>query len=102
MQRNVYASLSQGMDSFLRVAMTLRRKELEVESMSMTRENSGMQLTINDEKTSLEEVVNYMRKLHDITDLKVISFPSFPIKILSITVFSFITSSGSNELIFWL
>lgn len=71
MQRNVYASLSQGMDSFLRVAMTLRRKELEVESMSMTRENSGMQLTINDEKTSLEEVVNYMRKLHDITDLKV-------------------------------
>ena len=71
MQINVYASLSQGMDSFLRVAMTLRRKELEVESMSMTRENSGMQLTINDEKTSLEEVVNYMRKLHDITDLKV-------------------------------
>ena len=71
MQRNVYASLSQGMDSFLRVAMTLRRKELEVESMSMTRENSGMQLTINDEKTSLEGVVNYMRKLHDITDLKV-------------------------------
>ena len=71
MKRNVYANLSQGMDSFLRVAMTLRRKELEVESMSMFAENGGMQLTINDETTSLEDVLNYMRKLHDVSDLKV-------------------------------
>ena len=71
MRRNVYANLSQGMDSFLRVAMTLRRKELEVESMSMSTESSGMQLTINDEITSLQDVINYMRKLHDVYDLKV-------------------------------
>lgn len=71
MKRNVYANLNQGMDSFLRVAMTLRRKELEVESMSMSAENSGMQLTINDETTSLQDVINYMRKLHDVSDLKV-------------------------------
>ena len=71
MKRNVYANLSQGMDSFLRVAMTLRRKELEVESMSMSNESSGMQLTINDEITSLQDVINYMRKLHDVYDLKV-------------------------------
>ena len=72
MKRNVYANLSQGMDSFLRVAMTLRRKELEVESMRMSTESSGMQLTINDEITSLQDVINYMRKLHDVYDLKVI------------------------------
>ena len=71
MKRNVYANLSQGMDSFLRVAMTLRRKELEVESMSMSTESSGMQLTINDEITSLQDVINYMRKLQDVYDLKV-------------------------------
>ena len=71
MKRNVYANLSQGMDSFLRVAMTLRRKELEVESMSMSTESSGMQLTINDEITSLQDVIKYMRKLHDVYDLKV-------------------------------
>ena len=71
MKRNVYANLSQGMDSFLRVAMTLRRKEFEVESMSMSTESSGMQLTINDEVTSLQDVINYMRKLHDVYDLKV-------------------------------
>lgn len=72
MKRNVYASLNQGMDSFLRVAMTLRRKELEVESMSMSAESGGMNLTINDERTSVEDVINYMRKLHDVSDLKVI------------------------------
>ena len=71
MKRNVYANLNQGMDSFLRVAMTLRRKELEVESMSISVGNCGMQLTINDETTSLEDVINYMRKLHDVSDLKV-------------------------------
>ena len=72
MKRNVYASLNQGMDSFLRVAMTLRRKDLEVESMSMSAESGGMNLTINDERTSVEDVINYMRKLHDVSDLKVI------------------------------
>ena len=71
MKRNVYANLNQGMDSFLRVAMTLRRRELEVESMSMLRENGAMHLTINDETTSLEDVINHMKKLHDVSDLKV-------------------------------
>lgn len=71
MKRNVYANLNQGIDSFLRVAMTLRRKELEVEAMSMLAENGVMHLTINDETTSLEDVINYMRKLHDVSDLKV-------------------------------
>lgn len=71
MKRNVYAKLNQGMDSFLRVAMTLRRKELFVEAISMNKENSGMCLTINEEETSLEEVMNHMRKLYDVTDLHV-------------------------------
>ena len=56
MKRNVYAKLNQGMDSFLRVAMTLRRKELCVEQISMSQEESGMWL---------------MRKLYDVTDLQV-------------------------------
>ena len=60
MKRNVYAKLNQGMDSFLRVAMTLRRKELCVEQISMSQEESGMWLTIN-----------HMRKLYDVTDLQV-------------------------------
>ena len=71
MKRNVYANLNQGIDSFLRVAMTLRRKELEVESMSMLAQDGVMHLTINDETTSFEDVINYMGKLHDVYDLKV-------------------------------
>ena len=46
MRRNVYAKLNQGMDSFLRVAMTLRRKELSIEEISMNREQSGMYLSL--------------------------------------------------------
>ena len=30
-----------------------------------------MYLTINEDETSLEEVVNHMRKLYDVTDLQV-------------------------------
>ena len=51
--------------------MTLRRKELCVEQISMNQEESGMWLTINEDQTSLEEVVNHMRKLYDVTDLQV-------------------------------
>lgn len=71
MKRNVYAKLNQGMDSFLRVAMTLRRRELTVEEISMNKENSGMYLTINEEETSLSEVLNHMRKLYDVVELRV-------------------------------
>ena len=71
MRRNVYAKLNQGMDSFLRVAMTLRRKEVSIEEISMNKENSGMYLTINEDVTSLEEVVKHMRKLYDVTDVQV-------------------------------
>lgn len=74
MDRNLYASLNQGIDSFLRVAMTLRRKEIAIKAISMTTdkyENTGIKLTINEEITSLQEVINYMNKLHDVRDLKV-------------------------------
>ena len=50
MDRNLYASLNQGIDSFLRVAMTLRRKEIAIKAISMTTdkyENTGIKLTIN-------------------------------------------------------
>ncbi|SCH72866.1 MULTISPECIES: ACT domain-containing protein [unclassified Romboutsia] len=74
MDRNLYANLNQGIDSFLRVAMTLRRKEIAIKAISMTTdkyENTGIKLTINEDKTSLQEVINYMNKLYDVKDLKV-------------------------------
>ncbi|WP_131038853.1 ACT domain-containing protein, partial [Clostridioides difficile] len=67
MENTVYAKLNQGIDSFLRVAMTLRRREVDIQSISMTVDNmnnSGIKLIVNEEKTSLDSVLNHMKKLH--------------------------------------
>lgn len=74
MDINLYASLNQGIDSFLRVATTLRRKEIAIKAISMTTDNydnTGVMLTINQEITSIEEVINYMNKLHDVSNLRI-------------------------------
>ncbi|CZR96946.1 hypothetical protein CDFC105_61738 [Clostridioides difficile] len=70
MENTVYAKLNQGIDSFLRVAMTLRRREVDIQSISMTVDNmnnSGIKLIVNEEKTSLDCVLNHMKKLHDMS-----------------------------------
>ncbi|MDX5713246.1 ACT domain-containing protein, partial [Clostridioides difficile] len=72
MENTVYAKLNQGIDSFLRVAMTLRRREFDIQSISMTVDNmnnSGIKLIVNEEKTSLDSVLNHMKKLHDIREI---------------------------------
>ncbi|HFG9623783.1 TPA: ACT domain-containing protein [Clostridioides difficile] len=64
MENTVYAKLNQGIDSFLRVAMTLRRREVDIQSISMTVDNmnnSGIKLIVNEEKTSLDSVLNHMK-----------------------------------------
>lgn len=74
MENTVYAKLNQGIDSFLRVAMTLRRREVDIQSISMTVDsmnNSGIKLIVNEEKTSLDCVLNHMKKLHDIREITV-------------------------------
>lgn len=74
MENTVHAKLNQGIDSFLRVAMILRRKEIGIKSISMTtdsKQNAGIQLTIDETKTSLDLVINYMNKLHDIEEIEV-------------------------------
>lgn len=74
MENTVYAKLNQGVDSFLRVAMTLRRREVDIQSISMTVDNmnnSGIKLIVNEEKTSLDSVLNHMKKLHDIREITV-------------------------------
>ncbi|QJA08349.1 hypothetical protein HF520_05030 [Romboutsia sp. CE17] len=73
MDINLYANLNQGIDSFLRVATTLRRKEITIKSISMITDNyknTGMRLTIDEEETSVQEVINYMNKLYDVRDIE--------------------------------
>lgn len=73
MDINLYANLNQGIDSFLRVATTLRRKEITIKSISMITDNyknTGMRLTIDEEEASVQEVINYMNKLYDVRDIE--------------------------------
>lgn len=74
MEKMVYAKLNQGIDSFLRVAMTLRRKEIDINFISMitdTGESKGIKLIIDENKTPVDVVLNHIRKLHDVDDIRV-------------------------------
>ena len=74
MNKMVSAKLNQGIDSFLRVALLLRRKEIDVKHISMTidsMENSGIEILVDENKINIDVVLNYMSKLHDVRDVKV-------------------------------
>ncbi|MBH9806187.1 hypothetical protein FE501_11355, partial [Clostridioides difficile] len=50
------------------------RREVDIQSISMTVDNmnnSGIKLIVNEEKTSLDSVLNHMKKLHDIREITV-------------------------------
>ena len=51
MKTTLYASLAQGMDSFLRIAMTLRRRELKLKSLSMSTDCNEMVLVVMENET---------------------------------------------------
>ena len=60
MENTVYAKLNQGIDSFLRVAMTLRRREVDIQSISMTVDNmnnSGIKLKVVNNTSKKVEII---------------------------------------------
>ncbi|MGL6105078.1 ACT domain-containing protein [Romboutsia sp.] len=74
MDKVVYADLNQGIDSFVRVTMTLRRKEINIQSIRMitdSNNNASIELTINEDVSSIETVLNYMSKLHDVENIEI-------------------------------
>lgn len=76
MGRVLYADLNQGVDSFVRVAMTLRRKEIDIQSIRMITDsnyNTSVELVINEDTSSIETVLNYMNKLHDVENIEVVN-----------------------------
>ncbi len=70
----IYAKLNQGIDTFLRVTTTLRRKEIKIHSIKMiTDENNEntIELVLNENNSSIEVVLNYMNKIYDIKNIEV-------------------------------
>lgn len=74
MNKVVTAKLNQGIDSFLRVALLLRRKEISISHISMTtdsKQNTGVEILVDESKIPIDVVLNYMSKLHDVREIKV-------------------------------
>lgn len=74
MNKIVSAKLNQGIDSFLRVTLLLRRKEIDIKEISMTTdytEQSGMEILLDESKINIDVVLNYMSKLHDVMEVRV-------------------------------
>jgi acetolactate synthase regulatory subunit len=73
MENRVYARLGQGVDSFLRVATTLRRKEFNIKALNMVSsyEDSDVNMEVLVEG-SADAVVNVILKLTDVKEVMVV------------------------------
>jgi acetolactate synthase regulatory subunit len=75
MENRVYAKLDQGVDSFLRVATTLRRKEFNIKALNMVSSSEdsdfNMEVLVSG-KHSASDVVNCILKLADVKEVRVL------------------------------
>ena len=76
MENRVYARLDQGVDSFLRVATTLRRKEFNIKALNMVSSSEdsavNMEVLIEEDSHSVNDVVNVILKLADVKEVRVL------------------------------
>lgn len=74
MGNRVCAKLNNGIDSFLRVTNTIRRKEINVKSISMTYddyENIDLDIVIEDTNFCANDVIKQISKLVDVEEIRV-------------------------------
>jgi acetolactate synthase regulatory subunit len=75
-ENRVYARLDQGVDSFLRVTSTLRRKEFNIKALNMVTSSGdsdvNMEVLVDSTKHSVSEVVNVILKLADVKEVRVL------------------------------
>lgn len=70
----VYAKLNQGIDSFVRVASFLRRKEFNVKAINM-HSGDDSEIDVNiifGDNYSINSVISYISKLEDVKEIKVL------------------------------
>ncbi len=75
MYKSVYAKSNEGLDSFIRLTSTLRRREINIHSIKMETDYNNelvIEIIIDENTTSLENVLNHMYKLHDLDDIRVL------------------------------
>jgi acetolactate synthase regulatory subunit len=73
MSNRVCAKLNNGIDSFLRVTNTIRRKEINVKSISMILnddENIDLDIVIDDINYCVNDLIKQISKLVDVEEIK--------------------------------
>ncbi|GAA0727585.1 ACT domain-containing protein [Clostridium malenominatum] len=69
----LYAELNQGIDSFVRIANFLRRKNIGVKSVNMESENDSninLKIVLQDEAL-VNYVINNILKLEDVENIRI-------------------------------
>lgn len=72
MKKVVNMKFNQGIDSMVRVLNYLRRKEIEIEAVSMEKINSkevNASITFN-ESISEEKILSHLKKLYDVKSIE--------------------------------
>jgi len=75
MGNRVCAKLNNGIDSFLRVTNILRRKEINIKSISMISdkdENIDLDIVIDDTNFCANDVIKQISKLIDVREIKIL------------------------------
>jgi len=76
MENRVYARLDQGVDSFLRVATTLRRKEFNIKALNMVSSSEdsavNMEVLIEEGQHCVNDLVNVILKLADVKEVRIL------------------------------
>ena len=75
MQRTIYARTEKGMDGFLKVMTTLRRKTFDVQDAGLSCSPNGSSLTIilnEHPDRSGDLAVGYLKQLYEVYDVTVV------------------------------
>lgn len=75
MKRTIYAQTERGLDPFLRVITTLRRKKFDIQDVGLTCDSDGARLIIvlneHPEKNG-DLAVGYLKQLYEIRDIQLV------------------------------
>lgn len=71
METTLYARLTQGLDSFMRVSMTLRRREFKLKKLSLCLEEEMMEMTVNEAESSSNAILSHLEKMCDVVEVVV-------------------------------
>ena len=76
MEKTVVLRMNKGLEPMIKVAGTLKRKQIDVQQLIMKntdKEYSNLMITIDEnEKQNIKQVILYIKKLYDVYNIEVV------------------------------